>query len=330
MAKEILLYGGIYSWNVASIIEAIDSVKGSQIKLRVNTPGGSVLDAYGIIAKLKELANPPEIMVDGQASSMGAFLCCYFKDVTALDVSEFTFHRAAYPSWIESDSRQFTQDMKDSLTRVNTDLRAAMESKINPDKWKSVTGFSLDEMFSLDSRIDITIDANQAKEIGLVNKVVNITPERKAEIDAANMQIAASFVRVVDTEATGNKTTQTTKSANIMTIEKIKAEAPEVYAQIVKEGVMQERDRVGAWMAYVDVDADAVAKGIEAGDNISQKAMAELNRKMASAQMLNGIANDSTGAKPTAEDQGAAAPATTEEKQAEAFISNVRKGLGLK
>jgi len=71
-----------------------------------------------------------------------------------------------------------------------------------------------------------------------------------------------------------------------MTLEELKADHPELYKAIFEQGVVAEKDRCQAWIAFNDVDPKAVAEGIDKGENISQKAMAEFSRKALSNEAL--------------------------------------------
>ena len=66
----------------------------------------------------------------------------------------------------------------------------------------------------------------------------------------------------------------------------------EVFALGQKDGVSSERDRVGAWMAFGDVDFQAVTKGIKEGEELSATATAELSRKSFAAQAIADIESD--------------------------------------
>ena len=50
-----------------------------------------------------------------------------------------------------------------------------------------------------------------------------------------------------------------------------------------------EKDRAGAWLAFGDVDFEAVKKGINGGENLSNTVMAELSRKSFSAQTISSM-----------------------------------------
>jgi len=86
-----------------------------------------------------------------------------------------------------------------------------------------------------------------------------------------------------------------------MTIEELKADHPELYSAIFAKGVTEgtktgeatgvanEKDRIGAWMKFVDIDAKAVAVGIESGEALSQTATADFSRKALSKEQLDNI-----------------------------------------
>lgn len=289
------------------------------IVIRLNSPGGEVYSAYGVIAKFLEHSNGKVIKADGRADSGAAFLLCYSPYNECLDVSTFLFHRAAYPSYIESDPSEMNNGLLESLKKINKDLRAAMEGKFTAKLWKEVTGVSLDDLFSLEQRIDVQINAQQAKKLGLINKINKITPEKKAQIDAMAFQIAAR----AEVDAQDTQTVQS-KINNKMTLQEFKAQHPDVYAQAFKEGQDDERDRVSAFMAYAHIDLDGVKAEIEAGNKMNQKFMAEYSLKAISATQKAAITADTAQVVVTGSD-----PGTQVNQAAEAFEASVRKKLNL-
>jgi len=76
MAKEVLLYGEMYSWSARDFISAVEDAKGSDLSVRVNSMGGDVDYGYGMIAKFKEFEGKKSVKVDGSAASMAAFSPC--------------------------------------------------------------------------------------------------------------------------------------------------------------------------------------------------------------------------------------------------------------
>lgn len=266
---------------------------------------------------------------------MAAMMLCYADEVECLDVSEIMFHRAAYPEWIEADSRYMTQAMWDDLKRTNDKLRAAMEARMDVAKFESITGVTLDQLFDTATRIDVTLTAEQAKEIGLVNKVNKITPELQAFVEentsvaiaamAAEGKIPAApkYTPVLPTPPT----TSTTHKTKNMTLAELKAQHPEAYAAAVQEGTTQERDRVASWMEFADIDAAAVKAGIEAGTELSRKDYAAFTRKGIEKAALGKIEDGNPEGVETPGDDGAKPAATAEAQKLEASMDEVDKML---
>lgn len=329
MAKEILFYSPIYSFTVEDYIRELEAAKDTDIKVRMNTPGGDVYAAYGAIAKFQEHKGGKSIHVDGEASSGGAFMCFAAKgsgnEVTCLDVSQFLVHRAAFPSYVESDPKRFTESMKKEITTMNKGLRAMVEKVVPSQKFFEVTGVSLDAVFSLESRIDVQIDANQAMQLGLVSSVQPLTANKKSEILAlANQYGIAAF---------NNKskiTIHNTQKSETMTIAEIKSQYPEAYKQICDEAVKAERERVSAWQEWADVAPKKVRKAIENGAEISKADYSELMRKAMAKGGIEKIEASNTEDVTTEEKPlNTKKPQTEAEKAEAAKLAEIRKELGL-
>ena len=299
---ELLLYGHIGTYSMERMISEINAAESENLTIRINTDGGDPQAAFGLISKLKEFNGEVEMKVDGKAYSMGAFACLYANKVEALDVSDFMFHRAAFPSYIENDKELFTGEMKAFVNKINKHLRAAFESKINVEEFERIGGVSVDEMFSVDSRKDVFLTASEAKRIGLIDKINAITPERTQAISSRLTSLAASYGEehvkglfdptsdpvepkkkkaVDDPKAESNVDLNNNhKKAKKMTKDEFKLAHPEAYAAIVKEGIAQEADRIGAWAEFLDIDAEAVKEGIKSGEPITMTAQAKFQKKM--------------------------------------------------
>ena len=292
MAKEILLYGRFGSYSSEYFIDSVNELSDTDTLItRINSGGGDVLAAYGMIAKYQEFKGEKLIKVDGEASSMALMFCAYANRVECLDVSEFMMHRAAYPKWYEN-SEDFTEANRESLKAMNANLRKAIEAKIDVPKFEKLKGVTLDDVFSMDGRLDVNLTADEAKAIGLVDKINVITPSIAAEIEANNIRIAA-YNSPKKVAAKEEPTIKTNKS-EIMNINELKTQHPALYAEAVKDGVTAERDRVNSYLVFADVDVEAVKIGIESGENLTAKASAEFARKMFSKEKVADAEADST------------------------------------
>lgn len=323
MKKEILLYSQIYDFTSELFVTQVDAVEEGPLTIRVNCPGGNVFAAWGMVAKCLERSELPKIKVDGIAASMAALFVAFFDDVECLDVSRIMIHRA--------DGYVATAEEQEVLNSINRDMKAKLVKKIDAKKLKELKGVTLDQIFAEDTRIDLWLTAKEAKEIGLVKKIVTMKPREIQAVQDTWAKIAA----VLEAESASTspeppvKPTPVTnpKNDNKMTIEKLKAEHPEVHAAVAKAAIDGERDRVGAWMAFAAVDPERVAKGIKDGETLSQTAMSELTLKAVSK---NGIANLAADSTPPVETGEADKPGTEAQKKTAAFEKEVRAKLGLK
>lgn len=304
--KEVLLYSSIYSYAAVDFITAVEEYKADDITLRINCNGGNPEPAFGMIAKWKEHKGAKNIKVDGVAYSMAFFFLCYATDAECLDVSDFLVHRASFGEYYENNRTLLTDAAWESLDTTNASLRAAMEGKIDVKKFEQVSGVTMDQLFSMDARIDVKLNAKQALEIGLVNRIESITPEKKAEVEARTLQMAAHYAGLPK-EATqvAPATPPTPKTNSNMNLAQFKADHPAIYAEVLKE----ERDRTGAHMAFIDVDKEAVVKAIESGADFTQKVSAEYTMKAIAKGTI---------AKMEAEDPGAVVTDPAEKPKTEA------------
>ena len=305
MSKEILLYGSIYNYSAELFIENIQAAEGEDIVVRINTTGGDVLAGYGMIAKFAEFKGSKKIKVDGQAASMGAFFLAYADEVEALDVSQIMIHRAAYPSWYEARDSFAESEEYNFLVQVNKDLRKALEAKIDSELFEKTAGVSLDEVFSMDSRIDVNLTSKEAKKIGLISKVKVLNSNMVAEINSNRVAAAARFglESLSDIpEAVLNNKSNNNKNKIKMTVDQLKSEHPDVYSQVFeagsKSGVKAERDNSSAWLAFIDADKEAVVNAVKSGKEFTTADMADMNVKLVSALKKNeleeGSADDVT------------------------------------
>ncbi len=275
MKKEILIYTAIYSFTAKEFVEALnDATNGATI--RINSPGGSVFGTWAMITKLKEYAqkHSVDIKVDGLAASMAAFLLPYFNNVVGSSLSKYMIHRA--------DTFVDNEDDRNMLIKINADLRAQLEKKLNVERFVEITGVTLDEIFALENRKEVYLSAEQAEQVGLISEVKNI------DVTASSRKGIFSVAAVAPEESPKAEQTKNNNSlnTNVMTLEEFKAKHPEIFAQAQKAGEVAERDRVGAWMVFVDADQKAVAEGIKGGEALSATTQAELSRKLLSATAL--------------------------------------------
>lgn len=317
---EVLLYGNINSYSAKQFVTELGELSGKNKTVRINGDGGEVRYGLGCLTKMSQF---PDITVinDGEANSMCAYMFCYPAALKkCADYSTFGFHRAAYPKWYEEDSNLFDDAAKAELAKINDTLRKAMEGTVDALKWMQETGCSLDELFSMNGRKEVIIDAEKAKRLGIVNEVFQVTPQKRSEINALKETIEAKFTTKMPIEAEN----QNKKTMAKLTLAEFKAENQELYNEIVSA----ERERCEAWAVFADVDHKAVAEGIGSGKPISAKAQGEFIRKQVSADMASKVEEENTpDLKIEAKKEDT--KKTEAEKQAAEIEANLRKNLHL-
>lgn len=332
MAKEILLYNSIYSFSAEYFINQLEEVAASDVIIRLNTDGGDPQDGWGMIAKLQERKSNTLLKVDGKAHSWGAFLCCCVAEVEALDASTFAFHRAAY-GWMETQPDFKGSPQETLLVEVNKKLRKLLTSKIDVAEFEKIAKVTIDELFSMDARVTVVLNAAQAEKVKLISKITKITAEKRKEI-SSNWEKIASEMSGLKMAAKVDDPKPENQNPTYMTLAEFKAQHPAIYAQAVAEGVKdgittgiaQEVDRVGACMVFNDVDPEGVKAAIASGKPLTSTQMAEFSRKAMAKGLLGEVKKDANGNVIT-EQPNPAALKTEKEKAVASFEADVQASL---
>jgi ATP-dependent protease ClpP protease subunit len=322
--KEILLYGGINNWSAADFIASMNDNAGQDITCRVNSMGGDVFSGWGMIAKMQEHDGKIKMKIDGCVASMTAFMTLFANDVECLDVSSFVFHRA--------DGYTSTDEDKAWLASINANFRKKMEAKIPSALWAEITGKTYNDLFNPDTRIDVALTAKQAKKLGIVSKINTLS---SSEAKAIKAEFTANYSRAEFGAQLPMSVTAALESNPIipnnpipkkyMTIAEFKTTHPELHAQIVSEAVATETDRVGSFMAFIDVDAVAVKAGIESGKPMTATQMSNFQMSFLKKQTLGTLPTEVT---PTGEVIEDITPVG--EKKVADFMAEAGKLAGLK
>ena len=321
--QEILLYGGINSFSAEEFIQKLNEFDGEDITCRINCQGGDVFAGWGMIAKMRECSSNITVKVDGIAASMAAFMLLFADNVECLDASSFIFHRA--------DGYISSPEDKAWLDSINANFRKKMEDKIPGALFKQVTGKSYNDMFNPETRIDCMITAKQAKQLGLVSKINKLSVSEakmvKALADKYNFtaELPTQIAAVLELES---KVEPIIEPIKMKTIAEFKAAHPDLFAQVQQEAIDAERDRVGSFLAFLEIDTVTAKAGIESGKPMTQTQMAQFNLKAMQANTLALLPNTAVAVTATVEEN---ATKTTEEIEAEKkkadFLTEASAGL---
>jgi len=312
---EILLYDAIYPEAVRLVMTELEAAKADTDNvLRICSPGGNVFLGWGIAAKISEMQNV-DVQIDGIAASMAAVIAPFGRTIIALDIANIMLHRAS--TYVGSAQEQ------QLLEKINKDLRVKLAAKIDDAKLKEIKGVTLKDIFESPEVMDVWLTASEAKKIGLVDEVRKPTPKDINAIEQTWLKFAAHTTETKPVKFPNSNPTN-------MTIAELIAAHPELIKQIINNAITAERDRVGAWLAFANVDLEAVTKAIKAGDAMSQTAMAELMIKVNAKNTAAAVNTSAPGTVVSEEASNSAAPKGEKEKNVEAFSKLLENELGLK
>ena len=283
MKKQILLYNNINPDTAANFINELEANKDNELVCRVNCPGGDPYSTYGMIAVADSIPNL-KYHADGQANSCAFYLLAKaaIKGTSeCLNFTTFIAHRAS--TWMEKYPDMMTPEIKSQLADINGDLRSIIEN--NLPEFENVTGVTLDKVFSMEGKkLDVRINAKQAKKMGLVSKVNNINPKLKTEIVAwSNQYGIAAFADNSEININSNSNIDTME---ITTLSEFKAQYPTIYAEAKAEGIELEKNRIAGWEVWRKYDAKAVDLGIASNKEITSREISEFSAKAVAPEYL--------------------------------------------
>ena len=281
----------IESYSMNELINVIDGYEDEEIELAWNSYGGSVWAGYQFADYLQQTNKKITARVTGIAASMGTALLAYFDKVVGSKQSDVMIHSVS-------------TNLKALRGRKNTELYDILKTKINEAKFKDITGKELKDVLLAegDNRVDVWLSGEQAFEVGLFSELIDLTPEEKEVKNTLVNQFKLSAELGYklpenlknENSNIGGVTENLNNNVNneSMNLQKLKAEHPEVYAEVRNEGITAEKQRVATWMVFNDVDPEKVKAGIISGEPMAE---AEKLTLMRAAQTIDLQANLESG-----------------------------------
>ena len=266
---EILFYDAIYDESVRSFVTQLSEAKQlrENVEVKIDSPGGVVTTGFAALAEIKAFPNELVFNVQGEASSMFAFALLFGK-TKASSRAQFTFHRAS----------SFFGDSQ-ALRNINELLRNDLESSVDSDLFAEISGITIEEMFSMDSRIDVTFTAQEMQRLGIVDEIYDVSPQDARSIVAYKKKQQLSFKNRI----------AAINEPNTMTKEELKAKHPDIYASIVKEGVDYEKDRIKGWSEWADVNLEKAIEGIKGESQIKPSDISAFTKEQFLASQANSL-----------------------------------------
>lgn len=338
---EILIYSEIvsYKWSERDpeitagdfdkLLKEAKSSGATKLRLRINSPGGSVWQAVAIKAML-DMSGFEEINVDIEglcASAATFFTCIQNAHVRIAQGSEFMIHNPI--AGCRGTAADFKR-MFERLTKMQKDQHEmyAARSGQTPEKIKewmdAETWFTAKETVEfgfadeLMQAAEIAACASQ-DDIDLMRQLYNSVPEEigvKVSADSAPGEVSNADPQVVEGSVSENNNTfeEGIKEMEIkeITEQQLQAENPELLNAIIRQGVEAERTRIQEIDAmtpegYEEMAQTAKANGTSSADFLKQIVAEQTKRRkdfMTGRERETSPANSVAGGSSTDNDAG--------------------------
>lgn len=262
--------GGGATGAVKLMQDAVNEVKKTKPVYALIEKGGMAGSAaYGIISSATEIYSEDDMNIVGSAGTMiqfsgkpnGTIDSNGEKHIT-LYASKSTAKNKGFEEAIENDNYKLL--INDLLDPINESFLSSILS--NRPQLQGSSFHDGHTVFSKDA-VGTFIDGIASFD-EVVNKILSNT--LKNNITNSNIN----------------------SNSNNMNKQELKQEHPELYSDILAEGISNERERVASWEAYRDADSKVVSEGISSGLPISAAQSHQLLVSLANKGKINALSTD--------------------------------------
>lgn len=157
---------------VSGMLLQLDYVEDAPVTLLINTPGGSVEQAYHLHDTIRALNSPVDGLVIGKAFSVGVDILQMCRNRHALPMSRFFCHftRIGGFELIDDGTVQSERGIADSLAARLRRYREARE-KLYRERTEKTTK-EIRQLFRMGEDHGIDMSADEAKQRGLIDAIV--------------------------------------------------------------------------------------------------------------------------------------------------------------
>jgi len=183
--RSIYLFDPIFSWTAENLIKDLlemNSQSKEAINIFINSPGGVVIDALGIIDVMNAIESPINTIILGEASSAASLIAASGDKRFISPNSEVMIHEAAICGYgmIDTRDEKFLKVLK-RVEEVNQRVNGI---------YAKVTGKTLDEINAImSSKDDTFMTAKEAISFGLADTILT-------EDELAKIKLSESFKNI--------------------------------------------------------------------------------------------------------------------------------------
>ena len=268
------------------------------VHIYLNTYGGIVFDGLEIYNILNDHEGHVTLDVGAIAASSGGWLMLGADKIRVHKNSSWMTHRVSGFAWGNADVLRTESEIMEGLEGLCIDCmerRGLNREQAFDDMMKETWLFGgqaiidaglADEL--IDGEMDVegnsvSVDEpNQNKLKAQVNQVFNQVEKHFTQEGNDFLKKGKNFLNIARKKSnfSNSKKNPVTETENQMNLEELKTKHPDLFNEVLNIGVQKEKDRNGAWLAYNDIDPDAVKKGIESNNLPSAVDVANFQRKL--------------------------------------------------
>ena len=239
-SAELMLYGDIAEsfWgdtiSAKEVTEYLADLDVENIDVYINSNGGVVDTAIAINNALKRHKAKVTVNIDGIAASAATLITCAGDIVRMPKNALFMIHN---PSTIAMGDSEEMRKQADVLEKYKNSITETYLQKVNIDKEK------LSELMDNET----WLNAEEALEYGFIDEITENTDIQVVENKVISNNMVFNMAEFKNFNVDKNKKNNG-KGSGKMTKDEIKAQFPDIYAEIVNEGkeigVKEERTRI--------------------------------------------------------------------------------------
>lgn len=239
-SAELMLYGDIAEsfWgdtiSAKEVTEYLADLDVENIDVYINSNGGVVDTAIAINNALRRHKAKVTVNIDGIAASAATLITCAGDIVRMPKNALFMIHN---PSTIAMGDSEKMRKQADVLEKYKNSIMETYLQKVNIDKEK------LSELMDKET----WLNAEEALEYGFIDEITENTDIQVVENKVISNNMVFNMAEFKNFNVDKNKKNNG-KGSGKMTKDEIKAQFPDIYAEIVNEGkeigVKEERTRI--------------------------------------------------------------------------------------
>lgn len=188
----VKLYGTIWQGDAPYIISSISKLlknSSNELTIHLHTPGGSVIDGNLIFNELAKAKARISIVIDGLAASMGSILMLAGKHISIAENAFIMIHAPSGSA--EGNAKEF-----ENTAKVLRSMESSFMKKLAAKT--TLTDEELKEWMNGDN----WFNADEAKEAGLVDEIIDPIMEHSDMSSYKDVKMCATLFEAVDKKDT--------------------------------------------------------------------------------------------------------------------------------